>query len=89
MVPNAIITFDVTTNPPSSFKGLIDQTQFRLAPWKHSGKETLHREFHNKLPSYWQNTLGGKAHHMLTTAAGDSGVAGVIENKLIHFVPRW
>ena len=80
---------DILTSPTRETHPLAEQRQFRLAAWKFSGREILNKEFCNKLPSYWQNSLGEKAHHVLTTAAGDNGVVGVVENKLIHFVPLW
>ena len=59
----------------------------RLAVQELSGQQRLAVE--EKLPSCSQNIHGEGALPLLTTAAGDNGVAGVMRGKLIHFVPLW
>ena len=80
---------DLLSSQSQRIHPLAHQSRFRLAAWKVSGDETLTREFRNRLPSCWRSIRGGKAPLPLTTAAGDSGVAGVMGNKWIHFVPLW
>ena len=80
---------DILLSPNGQVHPLVHQSRFRLAAWRISGNETLTRGFQNKLPSCWQHIPGGKAQPPLTTAVGDSGVAGVMADKWIHFVPLW
>ena len=63
---------------------MVTQGQLQLAAWKVSGRATQQREFRKGLPSlYCQG--GAKEHHHPTSQAGRSGVAGVVEGKLILF----
>jgi hypothetical protein len=56
--------------------------------WKVSRDENKQQEFWSKLPSFWLQD-GDKEFRQLTTAARDSGIAGVTQNKSIHFTPLW
>ena len=76
-------------SPKQEIHPLASQTNFRLAAWKISGNEMSIVEFQRKLPVYWQNIPGEREHPALTTTVVDSGVAGVIENRLIHFSLLW
>ena len=63
---------------------MVTQGQLQLATWKLSGRATQQQEFRKGLPSlYCQG--GAKEHHHPTSQAGRSGVAGVVEGKLILF----
>ena len=55
----------------------------RLAVWTISGKDYLRREFHKQLPNLLQ-VKDEKLH--ITILPGECGLAGVINNMLIHFV---
>ena len=80
---------DLLTSPTQSCHPLSDQAKFRLAAWKLSGDTTTTLEFLKMLPNYSQSIPGGEGQLGLITAAGDSGLAGVVANKLIHFDPLW
>ncbi|MCG7869237.1 MAG: hypothetical protein JAY74_23055 [Candidatus Thiodiazotropha taylori] len=80
---------DLLSSPNGQVHPLAHQQRFRLVAWRISGNETLTKGFQSKLPSCSQHIHGGKAHPPLTTAVGDSGVAGVMGDKWIHFVPLW
>ncbi|XP_078320246.1 uncharacterized protein LOC111103749 [Crassostrea virginica] len=67
---------------------LIRTNTLKLVAWKVSGELKKQQEFRSKLPNCWQQD-GGKGLRQLITAAGDSGVAGVTQGKLIHFTPLW
>ena len=63
---------------------MVTQGQLQLAAWKVSGRATEQQEFRKGLPSlYCQG--GAKEHHHPISQAGRSGVAGVVEGKLILF----
>ena len=56
----------------------------RLAVWKVTGKSLLQKEFQKRLPTLSQ-VAGGRAQHLITNRPGESGLAGVLRDKLIHF----
>ena len=68
---------------------LVLQGHLSLAAWMVTGKTCLQTEFQSKLPNFSAPTLGEQARQELTTAPGNSGVAGVVRGKLIHFAPLW
>ena len=68
---------------------LVLQGHLQLAAWMATGKPCLQVEFRSKLPNFLTPSLGGEARQQLTTAPGNSGVAGVVRGKLIHFAPLW
>ena len=49
-----------------------------------SGKGCLQQEFQKGLPSLFQ-VQGDKVHYQITIRPGQSGLAGVVKEKLIHF----
>ena len=79
---------DLLRSPRGEPHPLIDQG-LHLAVWKVSGNKPWQEGFRSKLPVCWQSTLGEKVPRVLTSQPGDSGVAGVSHDKLIHFVPLW
>ena len=81
-MPNLLLCPEGNTHP------LMKTQTLKLVVWKVSGDKKKQQEFRNKLPSSWQQ-VGDKEHRQLTTAAGDSGVAGVTQGKLIHLTPLW
>ena len=68
---------------------LVLQGHLQLAAWMATGKPCFQMEFRSKLPNFLTPSLGGEARQQLTTAPGNSGVAGVVRGKLIHFAPLW
>jgi hypothetical protein len=75
-------------SPEGKMHPLVQSQTLKLVAWKVSRDENKQQEFRNKLPSSWLQD-GDKELRQLTTAAGGSGIAGVTQNKLIHFTPRW
>ena len=75
-------------SPEGKMHPLVQSQTFKLVAGKVSGNENKQQEFQNKLPSSWLQD-GDEELRQLTTAAGDSGIAGVTQNKLIHFTPLW
>lgn len=70
---------------------LVLQGQLQLAAWMVTGKPYLQMEFQSNLPNFFAPTLGREARQQLTTATAptNSGLAGVVRGKLIHFAPLW
>ena len=68
---------------------LVLQGHLQLAAWMATGKPCFQMEFRSRLPNFLTPSLGGEARQQLTTAPGNSGVAGVVREKLIHFAPLW
>lgn len=75
-------------SPEGVVHPLVSNQTLKLVAWKVSGDKNKQQEFRNKLPNSWLQ-VGDKELRQLTTAAGDSGIAGVNQNKLIHFKPLW
>ena len=82
-------TEDLLKSPRGELHPLTINNSLQLVVWKISGLKPLQEAFRRRLPICWQNTLGAKAQLALTRAPGDSGVAGVTSNRLIHFAPLW
>ena len=80
---------DMLTSPRGEPHPLTVTNNLSLAAWKVSGDRHFQEVFRKKLPSSWQNTLGGKGPRVFTRAPGDNGVAGAVQMKLIHFTPLW
>ena len=49
------------------------------------GKGCLQQEFQRGLPGIFQ-VQGDKAHYQITIRPGEGGLAGVVKEKLIHFI---
>ena len=62
-----------------------ETTSLRLAVWTVSGKGYLQQEFQRGLPSLFIKVQGDKVHYQITIRPGQSGLAGVVKEKLIHF----
>ena len=75
---------DLLTNPSQGCYPLSNQTRFRLAAWKLSGDKVLTREFLGMQPSYSQTSPGEGGQLGLTTATGDSGLAGVVQGSVMQ-----
>jgi hypothetical protein len=75
-------------SPKGGNHPMILNGALKLVAWKISGNPRKCWEFQNKLQSY-SPQRGDRVPSQLTTAAGNTGLAGVINNKLIPFVPLW
>ena len=76
---------DILHDPFGHRHPMVTQGQLQLAAWTVSGRATEQQEFQKGLPSlYCQG--GAKEHHHPISQARRSGVAGVIEGKLILFM---
>ena len=63
---------------------LIANRTLQLAVWTISGKYYLRREFQKQLPNLLQ-AQDEKVHSQITICPGECGLAGVINNRLMHF----
>ena len=75
--PHLLLNDQAQTHP------LITNKTLRLAVWTVSGKGCLQQEFQRGLPSLFQ-VQGDKVHYQITICPGQSGLAGVVREKLIH-----
>jgi len=64
---------------------LIANRTLRLAAWKVSGKDYLCQEFQEQLPNL-SLVLEDIHHQTIMNRPGESGLAGVVKNKLIQFI---
>ena len=71
-------------NPQGQVHPLIANRTLRLAVWTISGKDYLRREFQKQLPNLLQ-VQDEKVHSQITIRHGECGLAGVINNRLMHF----
>ena len=71
-------------NPQGEVHPLIANRTLRLAVWTISGKDYLRTEFQKQLPNLLQ-VQDEKVHRQITIRPGECGLAGVINNRLIHF----
>ena len=67
---------------------LVVKGTLKLVAWKISGEIKKCRAYQQTLQNYLQHP-GERALNQLTTAAGDTGLAGVTADKLIPFSPLW
>uniref|UniRef100_A0A8W8JUE2 Uncharacterized protein n=1 Tax=Magallana gigas TaxID=29159 RepID=A0A8W8JUE2_MAGGI len=78
--------------PPSVTRGdphpLITNGTLKLVVWKISGETKKCMGHQQTLQNYSQHH-GGRELNQLTTAAGNTGLAGVVADKLIPFSPLW
>ena len=79
---------DLLTNPQGGTHPLIENKTLKLVAWKISGLSEKQWDFRKTLPNSWLAD-GGKAPNPLTTAAGDTGIAGVVNGTWIPFRPLW
>ena len=75
---------DLLRSPLGQFHPLVVQRSLSLAAWIISGRTCKQEDFRSKLPnlSYLQND---QVQTLITNRPGRSGLAGVVNNKLIHF----
>ena len=71
-------------NHQAQIHPLITNKTLRLAVWTVSGKNCLQQDFQRGLLSLFQ-VQGDKVHYQITIRPGQSGLAGVMKEKLIHF----
>ena len=71
-------------NPQGEVHPLIADRTLQLAVWTISGKYYLRREFQKQLPNLLQ-AQDEKVHSQITICPGECGLAGVINNRLMHF----
>ena len=71
-------------NPQGKVHPLIANRTLRLAVWTTSGKDYLRREFQKQLPDLLQ-VQDEKVQSQITIRSGECELAGVINNKLMHF----
>ena len=75
----------VSSMVPNLFENINrEATSLRLAVWTVSGKGYLQQEFQRGLPSLFK-VQADKVHYQITIRPGQSGLAGVVKEKLIHF----
>ena len=80
---------DLLLSPNQQPHPLIPQGHLQLAAWMVTGKTCLQGEFQRTLQICSAPIRGEKALQGLTTAPGNSVVAGVVNGRLIHFAPLW
>ena len=80
---------DLLHSPNQQPQPLILQGHLQLAAWMVTGKTCLQVAFQRTLQICSAPIRGEKALQGLTTAPGNSGVAGVVNRRLIHFAPLW
>lgn len=66
---------------------IVDKT-LTLVVWEISSDQSKCKAYKETQRDYLPQH-GAKGHNQLITAAGNTGVAGVLKNKLIPFVPLW
>ena len=71
-------------NHQAQIHSLITNKTLRLAVWTVLGKGCLQQEFYRGLPSLFQ-VQGDTVHYQITIPPGQSGIAGLEKEKLIHF----
>ena len=80
------VRLDLLQSPDQIPHPLLVEERMFLAAWPISGRDSLCRAFQQELPTSSSNP-GGSIHTQHITQPGRSGVAGVLQNKLIHFQP--
>ncbi|CAC5410562.1 unnamed protein product [Mytilus coruscus] len=96
VLPNAIGNVNINTKIVPTNEGFTEESVGREPPTnrkqnlKTSGVESFRteRESGETLPNSWLSD-GGKGPNPLTTAAGDTGIAGVVNGTWIPFRPLW
>ena len=72
------------SKPTGGVHSLIAKRALRLPVWTISGKDYLRREFQKQLPNLLQ-VQDKKVHNQITVSPGECWLAGVINNRLMHF----
>lgn len=75
-------------SPEGKTHPLIVNKTLKLVVWKISSNPSKCKAY-QETPQDYLPQHGAKGHNQLITAACDTGVAGVLKNKLIPFVPLW
>ncbi|XP_057294612.1 uncharacterized protein LOC130623139 [Hydractinia symbiolongicarpus] len=75
-------SLSLLTNPQGKSHPLLENRTLRLVAWTISGKFWRLREYQEKLQSLSQ-VPEQRAHSLITNRPGESGLAGVVNNKLI------
>lgn len=75
---------DLLMNHFNEIHPLVKNLTLQLVAWTVSGNNLLQREFQKNLPNLLLNP-GEKVQSLITTRPGESGIAGVMQKKLIHF----
>ena len=70
--------------PQGEIHPLIASRTLGLAVWTISGKDYLKRDFQKQLPILLQ-VQDEKSQSQIISRPGDCGLAGVINNRLMHF----
>lgn len=72
-------------NPLGRVHLLVENKTLRLAAWKISGLDYLCQEFQKQLPNSYP-VLEGTHRQIITNRPGESGLAGIVNEKLIQFI---
>lgn len=75
---------DLLSNPLGEYHPLLLNQSLQLVAWTVSGKNSKQMEFRKKLPISSQQQEG-QERFLITNRTGISGVAGVVEGRLIQF----
>ena len=76
--------WNLLLNPQGEVHPLIQNQSLQLVAWMISGKESKLREYHRKLQSLSVHRED-RVHNLITNRPGASGIAGVVQDKLIPF----
>ena len=80
------VRLDLLQSPDQIPHPLLVEERMFLAAWPICSRDSLCRAFQQELPTSSSNP-GGSIHTQHITQPERSGVAGVLQNKLIHFQP--
>lgn len=75
-------------SPEGKTHPLIVNKTLKLVVWTISSDQSKCNSYQETLQDYLPQH-GAKGHNQLITTAGNTGVAGILKNKLIPFVPLW
>lgn len=81
-------TKNLLLSPTGENHPLLTGGQLKLGAWRVSGNAESHKAFLQMQPHYSRNH-GGRVRERLTAVPGESGLAGVLEERLIRFLPLW
>ena len=77
-------TKTLLSNPQGETHHLLKNNSLKMAAWLISGKQCKIQAFQSQLPNL-SSVPGVQAQEAITTHTGNSSLAGVVKNKLIHF----
>ena len=81
-------TQDMLMSPQQERHPLVLNGTLSLAAWKIFGDERQQQAFQRTLP-LWLSEHGAEVRRLLTIAPGQSGLAGVVNGRLIRLMPLW